>query len=97
MKKLRAVNTATIAAIISIVILTILAELYEGFKNLLASIAGHHWTAKSIIALLIFLLVYAIANKKIDYDVKRLVNNTFIITIISILVIFFFYVYEFLK
>jgi uncharacterized membrane protein len=97
MKNITSLNRATIVTIISIVILTIWAELSVGFKNLLTSMTGHHWTTKSLLAIAIFFLVYILGKKSKDQDIQKTAINTLTVTILGSLVIFLFYVYEFFK
>ena len=55
---------ATIGVIWLIVGVTIWAEQQESFKTLLASLAGHHWVGKSIIATIAFVLLYMLMRRK---------------------------------
>ncbi len=97
MKDIKALNNATIVTIIAIVIMTIAGEIFSGFKSILTSFTGHHWTSKSVLAILIFFLVYMLTKKKQEYDVRKLAINTLIITVIGMIAIFLFFVYEFVK
>ncbi len=97
MKNITSLNRATIVTIISIVILTIWAELSAGFKDLLASMTGHHWTTKGLLAIAIFFLVYLLGKKSKEQDVQKMAIKTLAITILGSLAIFLFYVYEFFK
>lgn len=97
MKNITALNRATMVTIISIVILTIWAELSEGFKNSLASMTGHHWTTKGLLAILIFFLAYMLGRRSKEQDIQKMAIKTLAVTILGSLAIFLFYVYEFFK
>ncbi len=99
MKNLRALSISTILTFILIVFLTIYSELNENFKNMLAGIFGHHWVTKGIFSLIFFFLIYFILSKLIkdDEKVNNQINWVVVVTILCGLVIFLFYVYEFIK
>ena len=54
---------ATIGVIWLVVGMTIGGEQSESFKALLASIAGHHWVGKSIVATVTFLILYMLMKR----------------------------------
>ena len=96
MKSMKAATNATIITTIFIVVVTILAELSSGFKDFLAKLAGHHWTAKSLLSIIVFFLSYSLSNKD-EGDVKKMARNVVVATVLGGLLIFFFYIYEFAK
>ena len=88
---------ATIGVIWLIVGVTIWAEQQESFKTLLASLAGHHWIGKSIVAAVAFVLLYMLMRH------RRESNNALTLMLLVCasaigggLVIFFFYVQHYL-
>lgn len=97
MRNITSLNRATIVTIISIVILTIWAELSAGFKNLLASMTGHHWTTKSLLAIAIFFFVYILSKSSKEQDVQKMAIKTLTVTILGSIAIFLFYIYEYFK
>ena len=78
--------------------LTIASELSEPFKTLLASFTGHHWTAKSLIAVVAFFILYGIFRK--SKESKNLVADTLLLclsVVLAGLVIFGFFSWHFLN
>jgi hypothetical protein len=57
---IKSLSILTSLTLILIVIMTIWSELSKNFKNFLAGLTGHHWTAKGLISLVFFILVYFI-------------------------------------
>lgn len=55
---------ATIGVIWLVVGMTIWSEQDESFKTLLASIGGHHWVGKSIVAAVAFLILYILMRRR---------------------------------
>ncbi len=92
MKRIRSMNFATIFTIIVIALVTIFAELSEGFKNILKSITGHHWITKSLLAFVLFFGIYFIF-KKSDKDLDVLAESWKLIwiTLLASLVLFGFF------
>ena len=99
MKNLKASSISAILTFILIVFLTIYSELNESFKNMLASIFGHHWIGKCVLSFVFFFLVYFILNKIIkgDKNINKQINLVVITAIIGCLAIFLFFVYGFIK
>jgi len=97
MKNIKSMSISTIIAIIVTVILTIWADLSKPLKDFLASLSGHHWVTKSLIAITLFILLNLILSKSINqeknvlYEVKKVIW----ITIISIIAISGFYVWHY--
>ncbi len=59
-----ALSYATIAVIWLVVGMTIGGEQSESFKALLASLGGHHWVGKSIVAVAAFLILYMLVKRR---------------------------------
>ncbi len=91
---IKALHISTAVTAILIAILTIYSELDSGFKSLLAGTFGHHWVGKGIISLIVFVLLSLILNAVLKKD-EDWAKITFIITILSGLAIFIFYVWHF--
>jgi len=72
MKKSSLIYASSLSAIINVVFVTtvtILAELNAPLKDWLKSLSGHHWTSKSIISVLLYLLLlvlFYIVLKNVD-------------------------------
>ncbi len=96
---IKALTRSTIATIVLIVFMTVIAELSIPFKTLLANLAGHHWTAKGVISLAFFAITYFALSMtyKNDGDVKKETYYVASATVICGLVIFFFFVWEYFK
>lgn len=88
----RALVYACHTAIWFVALITVAAERSSAVKNLLASLTGHHWTAKGSIALALFILVSLVFAKKEDpQDVSGLVKGVLVSAVSGALVIFVFY------
>jgi len=94
MKGLKGIYYATIVTIISVTVMTIAAELSTRFKDFLTNTFWHHWIGKGIIALVVFFLIRFLYKGE-EKDILRLTKSTIVITILSGLVIFLFYVFHF--
>ena len=55
MKKLHSMKNSTIGTIVLITFLAIVAEIVPPLKEALASLGGHHWVGKSIVAVVAFI------------------------------------------
>lgn len=98
MKKcnIKAMSISTVLTIILIVIMTIASELSKPFKDFLAGLFSHHWVAKSIIAIIFFIVVYFILSKtKEEKDTYKQTKLVFITTILGGAAIFIFYLWHF--
>jgi ABC-type uncharacterized transport system permease subunit len=54
----KALTRAAAVTIAWVAVVTICSELSSTFKELLASIGGHHWIGKSVLSLVIFGMLY---------------------------------------
>ena len=86
-----------IITIASIAILTIIAELNEGIKNLLKNTFYHHWIGKGVIAIALFVIFAHIIKLNIKQDTISLVNKLIITTILSGLAIVVFFTWHTFK
>ena len=92
-----ALYRAAAATIWLIASMTIASELLADFKSFLASLTGHHWTAKSLIALVAFLVLYGFFGR--FKESKNLLADTILLcasTVLAGLVIFGFFSWHFL-
>lgn len=92
------VYRATTATIWIITGMTISSELSAEFKSFLASLTGHHWTAKSLIVLIAFFVLYGLFRK--FKESRNLVADTIVLcasTVLAGLVIFGFFFWHFLN
>jgi len=64
MKNIRGVLSAAIVTIWTIVVMAIATEIYPAFKAILTSFAGQHWTAKSIVAVAAFGILYVVFRRR---------------------------------
>jgi len=84
---------AAVIYIIVTVVMIIAAEFIAPFKNFLASLTGHHWTAKGVIGVVIFLFFTLLFNAKgSDDDVGKNIGIVIICSVTGavILTLFFF-------
>ena len=101
-KQIHAMSKGYLAALTFIVVATVLAELNAGFKSFLATTFSHHWVGKSILSIILFVLVYYYysthkGNANMHVDAIRMSKQTIIFTLLGALIIFAFYVWEFIK
>lgn len=97
---LRGMHVAAIASMAIVTLVTIFAELSEGFKGLLTLLAFNHWIAKSIIAIIVFVGVTWLMNKNdrgfLDkFDAEKWGKITAIAAILFGVIIFLFYALKF--
>ena len=94
---IRAFAYALHAVIWFVVIATVAAELAPAFKSLLAGGFGHHWVAKSDIAVLLFITVALLFSRKPDpEDVTGLVKGVLLSALCGAAAIFGFYLLHYL-
>lgn len=75
-----------------VVLATVTAELSPAFKNLLAGGFGHHWVAKSDIAIILFLVTaIACSRLKDPADISGLVRGTLLSATTGAIALFGFY------
>ena len=72
---------AATASVVFVVLVTIYGEFAAPFKNWLAALSGHHWTTKSILSVLIYLLaagiIYAVRKEVAPEEAKRSLGYLF--------------------
>ena len=59
----RAFGAACIAAVVAVTVLTVLGELAAPLKAALASLTGHHWVSKGLLAALVFAVAVPLAGR----------------------------------
>ena len=97
---LKGMHVAAIVSMGVVTLVTILAELSEGFKGVLTLLALNHWIAKSIIALAVFVGITWLMNKNdqgfLDkFDAEKWGKITAISAVLFGIIIFIFYALEF--
>lgn len=98
MKNINTLVHSTIATIWYIVAVTIVAELSKPFKDFITGLTNHHWVTKSISALVLFIIFYAIfSNINESPNVKRGISAVIWSAILGGLVIFLFFVWHFIN
>ena len=86
-----------IITIVSIAVLTIIAELNEGIKNLLKNTFYHHWIGKGVVAIVLFIIFAHIIKINTKKDINSLINQLIILTILSGLAIIIFFTWHTFK
>ena len=81
-----------------IVVMTILTEISASFKAFLTQLAGHHWTAKSLIAVGIFILLSLILKNSSEDSGAILKSVTILLgsVVLAGLIIFSYFSWGFL-
>ncbi len=101
MKKL--VYSSAISAsvnIIAVTVITIWADLAPQFKSWVASLTGHHWITKSLMAVILFPLVlglvYGFSRGEItDKQTAKSLWALVVITIVGFVIILGFYIWHY--
>ncbi len=90
-------SRSTIATILLITGMTMWSEVSKGFNNFLASLTGHHWTAKGMIAVVFFVLLYSIFSKtcKECADINKEIDYVIGTTVVCTLIIFAFFIWHY--
>ncbi len=103
MEKLKSIYSSAYASaltIILVVFMTIGAELSSTFKAWLTSFTGHHWVTKSwasICFFTVFFILFSVTTKSVnEIKTKKALDLLQIFIVLGFLVIFFFYLYEFI-
>ena len=92
-------SLATVISIVTIVIMTVIAELNAGFKGFLADLTGHHWVSKGLLAMGLFLVLWLISALGLRGDsqkIKMWALTTVIISLFGVLAIYIFFWSHFL-
>ena len=89
---------ATTGTIWVIIALTLAAELSAPFKGLLVQLAGHHWVGKSVAAVAIFSVLYALCRRMRESQ-NTLQGAALVIAsaVLGGIIIFSFFVWHFIK
>lgn len=103
MDKLKSIYASAYSAavtILTVVAVTIGAELSSPFKNWLAQLTGHHWITKSWVVLIVFILTYGIlqafAKSPTALQTKKALSTLVVVSILGFFALLGFYIYEFL-
>lgn len=98
MKKQKLVYASSIAAIISILfvtVVTIWGESSPALKDWLKALTGHHWTSKSILSLGIYFvgtaLFYVLPKKMGDETVRKYLKALLVASILGTIIVFLFF------
>jgi hypothetical protein len=93
-----ALTRATLVSIWYVVFVTIGGELSPAFKNFFVRVGGHHWTGKSIMTVLVFVLVYVFfsrveESKNPEKGIYKVIGST----ILGGLIIFGYFAWHYFK
>lgn len=96
MKNITALVHSATAAIWYIVAVTIAGELSEVFKNFLKGLTDHHWVTKSISALVLFIIFYAIFSRINESpNIKKGISAVIWSAVLGTILIFGFFTLHF--
>lgn len=98
--QLPAISLATIIAIVSIVVMTVVSELSGGFKGFLTDLTGHHWVSKGVLSIGIFILIWLVSALGLKGDSPKTKFWSFMVTgiaVAGIIAIFIFYTNHYLS
>lgn len=100
-KELHSAAMAGIGSIVFVAASTIYSEISAPFKALLTSTFTHHWIAKSILSIVVFCVLFYFFNHhssgKNHWNEWTMAKNITIVSILAGLIIFGFFVMEFLR
>lgn len=100
---IKAFIRGAVAAVLTTTLLTVVADLYGPLKDLLKQLFSHHWIGKGVVAIFVFLAVgfggWIFRREAGDESagVARGLKILFWSTIFSAIVVFGFFVWEFLR
>ncbi|OGE81864.1 MAG: hypothetical protein A3E98_03185 [Candidatus Doudnabacteria bacterium RIFCSPHIGHO2_12_FULL_48_11] len=104
MNRLRLIYSSIIgtqAALLFAVIVTIWAELAPPLKDWLKSLSGHHWTSKSYLTMLVYVVVfaycYSVSGGVSGGKVKRAVYHLFWLGLVGSAVLVGFFIWHYLE
>jgi len=92
---------ALVATVVAIVIMTILSEVSPTFKDSLKDLAGHHWVAKGLVGLGIFVVAWLVSAVPLarqqddDVAVRRWVLAAAGSALAGIVIIFLYFIGHF--
>lgn len=102
-KKLRLIYASSWGATIAIIfatIITIWMEYSPGLKKWLTSVAGHHWTTKSLFTIgiyaVVLIIVYAFKREPSDMQVRGSIKKLVAVAIAGALVLILFFTWHYL-
>jgi|SRR3989344_2934045 len=98
LKLTNALISGAIVTIIFVVIITIFADLYLPLKDLLKQYFWHHWVAKGILSVIIFLfsacVKYTFSKETLEKELSTGLNSLTLISICSTIILLMFFFYE---
>jgi hypothetical protein len=99
----RAFVLAAVSSIIFVTVSTIAAELNSGFKGFLATVFTHHWIGKSVIASVVFVMIflvsaYALMQQETPKDINywRWTLLLLVVVIVGQIAIYGYYAWNFI-
>lgn len=99
LKTIYAASLAAIITVITLVVVTIWAELSESFKEFLKSLTGHHWLTKSYLIVVIFFLAFWLFSALVKNPNPAKVRFSLVLLelaiILGVLSLLGFYAYEY--
>lgn len=92
---INAIAKSTIGVVWIVVAMTILSEISAPFKGILVAFAGHHWTAKSLLSVLVFIVMYFLLRKTDETkNLAMYVYGALLSVVLGGLIILSFFIFE---
>jgi hypothetical protein len=87
-----------VATIWFVAVAAVASEIYAPLKNFFVSVARHHWTGKSVFAILIFCVVYLALYKMKESDSPtKSIRGLLIHTVLAGLLIAGYFIWHYLS
>ena len=94
---IKSLSISTISTITATVLITIVGEFSEPFKNFLKLITGHHWVTKSVFMFILFFAIYFLLYRTDDnLDVWKESLIVGIVALIGVVVLIGFFFINYL-
>ncbi|OGD24180.1 hypothetical protein A2Z10_00730 [Candidatus Azambacteria bacterium RBG_16_47_10] len=94
----KAILYSTVGVIWFVVVTAIGTEISASFKSLLVGLTGHHWTAKSILAVVVFIVLYILFRKSDESaDILKGVYYVLGSVVLGGIMIFSFFLWHFIN
>ena len=98
LKIIYSVAFGAIAAVIFIIAITIVADLYLPLKDWLKGVFSHHWVGKGILSVAVFIFIGLISRflpiTASENKLNKVLKLLSLVMILGVILIFLFFIYE---